>query len=116
MGSSDWDEGLGCGTCAELEYQGNIITVNVVDRWEMEEVTDLTRDILQMLGMLQGLVRPRRPCVAGTDWQRAPRTYSWSELALGHVSRRPRTWQHTRARQAGQPSLGCQIPGDAVIC
>ena len=67
MGSSDWDEGLGCGTCAELEYQGNIITVNVVDRWEMEEVTVLTRDILQMLGMLQGLVRPRRPCVAGTD-------------------------------------------------
>ena len=75
-----------------------------------------TRDVLQVRGVLQGLVRPRRPRVAGTDWQRAPRTHSWSELALGHVSRRPRTWQHTRARQAGQSSLGCQIPGDGVIC
>ena len=56
MGSSDWDEGLGCGTCAELEYQGNIITVNVVDRWEMEEVMVLTSDLLQMLVLLQGMV------------------------------------------------------------
>ena len=34
MGNSDWDDGLGCGTCVQLEYQGNTVTVNVVDRWE----------------------------------------------------------------------------------
>ena len=37
MGTADWDEGFSCGTCVELEYQGNTITVNVVDRWGVEE-------------------------------------------------------------------------------
>merc|ERR1719225_2524441 len=32
VGTADWDEGFSCGTCVELEYQGNTITVNVVDR------------------------------------------------------------------------------------
>ena len=36
MGGPDWEDGLGCGTCAQLEYQGNTVTVNVVDRWEQE--------------------------------------------------------------------------------
>lgn len=36
VGSSDWEDGLGCGTCAKLEYQGNTVTVNVVDRWGQE--------------------------------------------------------------------------------
>ena len=33
VGAEDWDNGYGCGGCAELEYQGNVVTVNVVDRW-----------------------------------------------------------------------------------
>ena len=32
MGAEDWEAGYSCGTCAELEYGGNIVTVNVVDR------------------------------------------------------------------------------------
>jgi len=32
VGGPDWEDGLGCGTCAQLEYQGNTVTVNVVDR------------------------------------------------------------------------------------
>ena len=32
VGSADWENGLACGTCAELEYKGNVITVNVVDK------------------------------------------------------------------------------------
>jgi len=32
VGTADWEEGYACGTCAELEYRGNVITVNVVDR------------------------------------------------------------------------------------
>jgi len=32
VGTADWEEGFACGTCAELEYNGNVITVNVVDR------------------------------------------------------------------------------------
>ena len=32
VGGQDWTSGLGCGACAELEYQGNTVTVNVVDR------------------------------------------------------------------------------------
>ena len=34
VGNADWDDGLGCGTCVKLEYQGNTVTVNVVDRCE----------------------------------------------------------------------------------
>ena len=92
VGSSDWDEGLGCGTCVELEYQGNIITVNVVDRWEMEEVMVLTSDFLQMLVLLQGMVRSRRPRMARADRRRATWTRARCELTLGHVSRGSRTW------------------------
>ena len=32
VGGLDWTDGLGCGACAELEYQGRTVTVNVVDR------------------------------------------------------------------------------------
>jgi len=32
VGSSDWDTGYGCGTCAEVSYKGRTVTVNVVDR------------------------------------------------------------------------------------
>jgi len=32
VGTEDWENGYSCGSCAELEYQGNIVTVNVVDR------------------------------------------------------------------------------------
>jgi len=32
VGAGDWDEGFGCGTCAELSYQGRKTIVNVVDR------------------------------------------------------------------------------------
>ena len=32
MGAEDWEAGYSCGTCAELEYGGNTVTVNVVDR------------------------------------------------------------------------------------
>ena len=31
LGDSDWASGLGCGSCAELEYRGHSVTVNVVD-------------------------------------------------------------------------------------
>ena len=31
VGDSDWASGLGCGGCAELEYRGRFVTVNVVD-------------------------------------------------------------------------------------
>ena len=33
VGGSDWDNGFGCGSCAELEYNGNTIIVNVADRF-----------------------------------------------------------------------------------
>ena len=33
VGEADWQNGSACGSCAELEYNGNIITVNVVDRF-----------------------------------------------------------------------------------
>ena len=33
VGGSDWDNGFGCGSCAELQYNGNTIIVNVVDRF-----------------------------------------------------------------------------------
>eukprot|EP00092_Neocalanus_flemingeri_P085141 GFUD01107092.1.p1 GENE.GFUD01107092.1~~GFUD01107092.1.p1 ORF type:complete len:281 (+),score=29.57 GFUD01107092.1:69-845(+) len=32
VGSGDWEEGFACGTCAEVEYKGTVITVNVVDK------------------------------------------------------------------------------------
>ena len=32
VGGSDWASGLGCGGCAELEWRGHTVTVNVVDR------------------------------------------------------------------------------------
>ena len=32
VGGSDWASGLACGSCAELEYRGHTVTVNVVDR------------------------------------------------------------------------------------
>ena len=32
VGTADWDEGFACGTCAELEYRGYKVVVNVVDR------------------------------------------------------------------------------------
>ena len=32
VGTADWEEGFACGTCAEIEYRGRVITVNVVDR------------------------------------------------------------------------------------
>ena len=33
VGTEDWENGYSCGSCAELEYQGNRVTVNVVDRF-----------------------------------------------------------------------------------
>ena len=36
VGAEDWDNGYGCGSCAELEYKGNVVTVNVVDRCFLE--------------------------------------------------------------------------------
>jgi len=32
VGTADWEEGFACGSCVELEYQGRVITVTVVDR------------------------------------------------------------------------------------
>jgi len=32
VGGSDWDNGFGCGSCAELQFNGNTIIVNVADR------------------------------------------------------------------------------------
>ena len=32
VGTEDWEAGYSCGTCAELQYGGNTVTVNVVDR------------------------------------------------------------------------------------
>jgi len=32
VGTEDWLDGFACGTCAEVSYRGNTITVNVVDR------------------------------------------------------------------------------------
>merc|ERR1719391_1360103 len=32
VGTEDWLDGFACGTCAQLSYRGNTITVNVVDR------------------------------------------------------------------------------------
>merc|ERR1711953_1347834 len=32
VGTEDWLDGFACGTCAQLYYRGNTITVNVVDR------------------------------------------------------------------------------------
>jgi hypothetical protein len=32
VGSVAFDKGWACGTCAEVSYQGNTITVNVVDQ------------------------------------------------------------------------------------
>ena len=32
VGGDDWAGGLGCGACAELQYEGRTVTVNVVDR------------------------------------------------------------------------------------
>ena len=34
-GGADWAGGLGCGTCAELSYRGNTVTVMIVDRSDM---------------------------------------------------------------------------------
>lgn len=56
VGNSDWDDGLGCGTCAQLEYQGNIVTVNVVDRWEQGELWSPHLTCVQMLVLHQGMV------------------------------------------------------------
>ena len=33
VGPADWQNGRACGSCAELEYKGRVITVNVVDRF-----------------------------------------------------------------------------------
>jgi hypothetical protein len=32
VGSSDWETGFACGTCALLKYRGRSVVVNVVDR------------------------------------------------------------------------------------
>jgi len=32
VGTADWEDGFACGTCAEIEYEGRVILVNVVDR------------------------------------------------------------------------------------
>ena len=32
VGTEDWEAGYSCGTCAELQYGGNTVTVTVVDR------------------------------------------------------------------------------------
>ena len=92
VGTEDWEAGYSCGTCAELQYGGNTVTVNVVDRQGTgpDTRTSDARARVQVRRVLQGLVRPGRPRVARPHQQHAARTRVRGEVTLGHVS--PQVW------------------------
>ena len=114
-GGSDWADGYGCGTCAQLEYQGHTVTVNVVDRWE-QEIWQWWRSHfpVQMRGLLPGMVWPRWSRLARPDWGGAAWKNTRGQVLVGHVSRGAGKWQHTGVREARKRSVGCQVPGKYI--